>query len=74
MLIVLVRIYQGTLSRYLGGQCRFVPTCSRYFIEAVQTHGAIRGGAMGLWRIVRCHPLGKGGYDPVPPGSDSGSR
>ena len=65
VLILLVRIYQATLSRYVGGQCRFFPTCSNYFIEAVRRHGAIRGGAKGLWRLARCHPLAKGGYDPV---------
>ncbi len=65
VLVLLARVYQATLSRYLGGQCRFTPSCSHYFIEAVQKHGALRGGAMGLWRILRCHPFSKGGYDPV---------
>jgi putative membrane protein insertion efficiency factor len=63
--IMLVRLYQATLSRFLGGQCRFVPTCSEYFIESVQKHGALRGAACGLWRLLRCHPFSKGGYDPV---------
>ncbi len=66
-LIAMARVYQATLSRYLGGQCRYHPSCSRYFIEAVQKWGALRGGLMGLRRIVRCHPLAKGGYDPVDP-------
>lgn len=65
LLIALARLYQVTLSHWLGGQCRFRPTCSEYFIQAVRTHGAIRGGAMGLWRVLRCHPLSRGGYDPV---------
>jgi len=65
-LIFLVRVYQLLLSPYLGRQCRFVPTCSNYFIEAVEKHGSLRGGAMGLWRVLRCHPLARGGYDPVP--------
>jgi putative membrane protein insertion efficiency factor len=65
VLIMLVRLYQATLSRFLGGQCRFVPTCSEYFIESVQNHGAIRGSVRGLWRLLRCHPFSKGGYDPV---------
>ena len=64
-LIRTVRVYQATLSRWLGGQCRFVPTCSNYFIEAVEKHGVLRGGLMGAWRVLRCNPLGKGGYDPV---------
>lgn len=47
--------------------CRFTPTCSTYFIEAVQTHGALKGAAMGIWRILRCNPWGGCGHDPVPP-------
>ena len=66
-LILLAGVYQLTLSPLLGGQCRFTPTCSQYFIEAVRRHGAIRGSAMGLWRLLRCHPLSRGGYDPVKP-------
>lgn len=65
VLIGLVRLYQHTLSPYLGGQCRFQPTCSRYFIEAVETFGPLRGGLKGFWRLLRCHPFSKGGYDPV---------
>jgi len=64
-LIALARLYQGTLSRWLGGQCRFIPTCSEYFIEAVRRKGAIRGTLKGVWRLLRCHPFCKGGYDPV---------
>jgi putative membrane protein insertion efficiency factor len=63
-LIALARLYQATFSRFLGGQCRFQPTCSEYFIEAVRRKGALRGLAKGLWRILRCHPWG-GGFDPV---------
>ena len=65
-LIMLVKLYQVSLSAMLGRQCRFLPTCSHYFVEAVQRHGARRGGLMGLWRILRCHPFSRGGYDPVP--------
>ena len=64
-MILLVRLYQATLSPLLGGQCRFQPTCSQYFIEAVTRRGAVRGSLMGLWRILRCHPFSRGGYDPV---------
>jgi len=64
-LILLVRLYQGTLSPILGRQCRFVPSCSEYFIQAVRKRGALRGGLMGLWRILRCNPFSRGGYDPV---------
>ena len=64
-LIRLVWAYQVALSPILGRQCRFVPTCSEYFIEAVRRHGAFRGALKGLWRILRCHPWSRGGYDPV---------
>ncbi len=65
--IVLVRLYQVSLSRVLGGHCRFHPTCSHYAIEALETHGAFRGCWLIVRRLLRCHPLGGFGYDPVPP-------
>lgn len=65
LLILLVRLYQVTLGHFLGGHCRFQPTCSHYFIQAVRRYGAVRGSLKGIWRILRCHPWGKGGYDPV---------
>jgi putative membrane protein insertion efficiency factor len=67
LLILVVRLYQVSLSPLLGGNCRFQPTCSHYFIEAVRAHGAARGAMLGLWRLMRCHPFCRGGYDPVPP-------
>ena len=69
-MILVVILYRGTLSRWLGGQCRFHPTCSAYAIEAIQTHGALRGGWMAARRIGRCRPGGPTGYDPVPPRDD----
>jgi len=62
----IIRIYQLTLSPYLGGQCRFQPTCSAYAMEAIGRHGMIKGTFLSLRRISRCHPLHRGGYDPVP--------
>lgn len=66
LLILLVRAYQILLSPLLGANCRFHPTCSAYSIEAMQKHGAARGGWLALKRIFRCHPWGGSGYDPVP--------
>ncbi len=65
-LILLVRAYQITLSPFLGGQCRYHPTCSAYAIRALQDYGPIKGGSLAIRRILRCHPFAKGGYDPVP--------
>jgi len=64
VLIGLVRVYQWTLSPLLGRHCRFEPSCSAYFIEAVRKYGAVRGGFRGLLRLLRCHPWHPGGYDP----------
>jgi putative membrane protein insertion efficiency factor len=64
LLIAAVRLYQVTLSPLVGWRCRFQPTCSQYFIEAVRKYGALSGAARGLWRICRCNPWNRGGYDP----------
>ncbi len=65
VLIGMVRAYQAALSPVIGRQCRFQPTCSQYFIESVRVRGPLRGAVLGLWRILRCHPFSRGGYDPV---------
>ncbi len=62
----LIRLYQILLSPFWGSQCRFHPTCSCYAIEALNKHGAIKGGAMAIYRIFRCNPWANGGFDPVP--------
>ena len=67
VLIAFVRIYQMTLSPFLGGCCRFEPSCSNYAIAALRRHGAGKGTVLALWRLLRCHPFGAHGYDPVPP-------
>ena len=66
-LITIIRFYQQYLSALKGGPtCRFVPICSAYAIEAITKYGALKGSALALWRILRCNPFSKGGYDPVP--------
>lgn len=62
----LIRVYQCTLSTVMGKQCRYYPTCSHYASGAIRRFGALKGGWMGMKRILRCHPWQKGGYDPVP--------
>jgi putative membrane protein insertion efficiency factor len=66
LLIALVKGYRLLLSPWLGNACRFTPTCSAYSIEALQKHGALGGSYLTVARIVRCHPLCRGGHDPVP--------
>jgi len=65
-LIVLVRFYQLAISPLLRSNCRFDPSCSAYAIDALQTHGVLRGSWLAARRIGRCHPWGGAGYDPVP--------
>jgi putative membrane protein insertion efficiency factor len=65
-LLGLIRLYRVTLSGWLGGQCRFYPTCSRYAEDAIRLHGAVRGMLMAAWRIARCGPFTRGGVDRVP--------
>ncbi len=65
-LILLIRIYQVTLSPFIGRNCRYIPTCSNYGIEAIKKYGAIKGGWLTFKRILSCNPWGGSGYDPVP--------
>ena len=63
----LIRLYQIFISPFLGGNCRFTPTCSQYAMEAIEIHGAFKGCWLAVCRLGRCHPFHPGGYDPVPP-------
>lgn len=62
----LIRFYQIAISPMLGPRCRYIPTCSQYSLEAIHTHGAVKGTGLAIRRICRCHPWGGSGYDPVP--------
>jgi putative membrane protein insertion efficiency factor len=68
LLLGAISLYRLTLSGWLGGQCRFSPTCSRYAEEAIRTHGAFKGSFLTVGRVLRCNPFGRGGLDPVPRG------
>lgn len=64
-IIILIKVYQHTISPLIGANCRYVPTCSKYSIEALKKYGPLKGGYLALKRILSCHPLGGSGYDPV---------
>jgi hypothetical protein len=68
--IAVIRAYRMTLSGLLGGQCRFYPSCSVYAEEAIRTRGFARGWVLAAWRVARCNPFGRGGYEPVPGAHD----
>jgi putative membrane protein insertion efficiency factor len=65
-LLRLIRLYRKGISPHFAPSCRFRPTCSQYALTAIERFGALKGGGMALWRILRCNPFCKGGYDPVP--------
>lgn len=66
LFIFFIRMYQKFISPLKGkSTCKFYPTCSQYSIEAIEKYGALKGGLMSVWRILRCNPFSKGGYDPV---------
>lgn len=67
LFIKLIVFYQKYLSALKGGStCKYIPTCSQYAIEAIEKYGALKGGLLAVWRIIRCNPFSKGGFDPVP--------
>lgn len=70
ILLALIRFYRTSISPLRPPCCRFIPSCSTYAMEAIQVHGALKGSALAIWRILRCHPFHKDKnyiYDPVPP-------
>lgn len=66
ILIRLIKFYRKNISPMKRTKCPYIPSCSEYGLEAIEKHGAIKGGLLAIWRILRCNPFSKGGYDPVP--------
>lgn len=66
IILLLIRFYQKYISIFLGKNCRFIPTCSAYTYEAIERFGILKGGFLGIKRILKCHPWHPGGFDPVP--------
>lgn len=66
LLLALIRFYQTKISTHTSAHCKYIPTCSQYGLEAIERFGALKGTALTIWRILRCNPFSKGGFDPVP--------
>ena len=66
VLIAMIRVYQKYISPLKTTKCPYIPTCSQYGLEAIEKHGAFKGSLLAAWRILRCNPFSKGGFDPVP--------
>lgn len=66
ILLALIRFYQSAVSPHTANHCKYIPTCSQYGAEAIERFGALKGTALTVWRIMRCNPFSKGGFDPVP--------
>jgi uncharacterized protein len=74
LILYALRGYQWAISPIIGPACRYVPTCSEYAAEAVEQYGALGGGIRAAWRLLRCHPLARGGFDPVTPEESYGGK
>lgn len=65
-LLAMIRFYRKAISPLTPASCKYIPTCSQYGLEAIERFGALKGGLLTLWRVLRCNPWSRGGYDPVP--------
>ncbi len=74
ILLSLIKFYQAAVSPYTAKHCKYIPTCSQYGVEAIERFGAFKGTALTVWRILRCNPFSKGGYDPVPEKTKKGKK
>ena len=72
--INLIHFYQKNISSRTSAKCKYYPTCSHYAVESIEKFGIIKGTLLSLWRILRCNPFSKGGYDPVPEKKDKGKK
>lgn len=66
LFLFIIKFYRKYISPIKSTKCPYIPSCSEYGMEAIEKYGALKGGALALWRIIRCNPFSKGGYDPVP--------
>ena len=66
LFLFIIKFYRKYISPMKSTKCPYIPSCSEYGMEAIDKYGALKGGALALWRIIRCNPFSKGGYDPVP--------
>ena len=66
LLIRFIKFYQKNISANTSSKCKYFPTCSNYAVEALQIHGFFKGTALAIWRVLRCNPFSRGGFDPVP--------
>ena len=74
LMISVIRFYRRHISPHFPSCCKYYPTCSSYALEAIEVHGAFKGGLLAAYRLLRCNPLSKGGYDPVPPKKHDSNR
>lgn len=65
LMISLIKFYRKNISPMNPPRCKYIPSCSKYALEAIEKYGAIKGGSMAIWRVLRCNPFSKGGFDPV---------
>ena len=66
LFLFIIKFYRKYISPMKSTKCPYIPSCSEYGMEAIEKYGALKGGALALWRFIRCNPFSKGGYDPVP--------
>ena len=74
VLLALIRFYRSAISPHTAPRCKYIPTCSQYGLEAIERFGALKGFGLTVWRVLRCNPFSKGGYDPVPEKAEKRKR